>query len=113
MPEFGVLTLATDNDYLKAIGLALSLRVTNPAVPLAIACNASVAEKAGRFFDHVIPEQAGLRGFVHKVYLDRYSPFERTLFLDSDVLVFRICSPTLSAGRGARIALAGDTCRTV
>jgi hypothetical protein len=113
MPEFGVLTLATDNDYLKAIGLALSLRVTNPAVPLAIACNASVAEKAGRFFDHVIPEQAGLRGFVHKVYLDRYSPSSARCSSTRMSWCSRICSPTLSAGRGARIALAGDTCRTV
>jgi hypothetical protein len=107
MPEFGVLTLATDNDYLKAIGLALSLRVTNPAVPLAIACNASVAEKAGRFFDHVIPEQAGLRGFVHKVYLDRYSPFERTLFLDSDVLVFKDLQPYVERWKGRAYCACG------
>jgi len=108
MPEFGVLTLATNSDYLKAIGLALSLRVTNPDVPLAIACSASVAEKAGRFFDHVIPEQAGLRGFVHKVYLDRYSPFERTLFLDSDVLVFKDLQPFVERWKGRAYCACGD-----
>lgn len=108
MPEFGVLTLATENDYLKAIGLALSLRVTNPDVPLAIACKPAVAERAGRFFDHVIPEQAGLRGFVHKVYLDRYSPFERTLFLDSDVLVFKDLKPYVDCWEGRAYCACGS-----
>lgn len=107
MPEFGVLTLATEHDYLKAIGLALSLRVSNPGVPLAIACSSAVAEKAGRFFDHVIPERRDLRGFAHKVYLDQYSPFERTLFLDSDVLVFKDVAPYVAQWRGRAYCACG------
>ena len=86
---FGILTLATPNDYLKAIGLALSVRVSNPGVPVAVACSAKVRPFVAPYFDHVIAEQAGLRGFVHKVYLDRYSPFTETMFFDSDVLVFK------------------------
>jgi hypothetical protein len=90
---FGVLTLATPNDYLKAIGLALSVRVSNPGVPVAVACGPKLVEVLKPYFDHVVPEEPGLRGFVHKVYLDQYSPFEKTLFLDSDVLVFKPVQP--------------------
>src|SRR4051812_35474258 len=94
---FGVLTLATKNDYLKAIGLALSLRVSNPGVPTAVACSAPVGELLKPYFDHVIEEKAGLRGFVHKVYLDHYSPFDETIFLDSDVLVFKPLKPYMDS----------------
>ncbi len=92
-PRFGILTMATPNDVLKAIGLALSLRVSNPGVPLAVACAPKLRPLVEPHFNHVIDEQAGLKGFVHKVHLDRYSPFDETLFLDSDVLVFKPVQP--------------------
>lgn len=91
--DFGVLTLATPNDYLKAIGLALSLRVSNPGVPVAVACAQAVRPLLEPYFDHVVLETPGLRGFVHKVHLDRYSPYAETVFLDSDVLVFKPLRP--------------------
>lgn len=87
--SFGVLTLATPSDYLKAIGLALSLKVSNPGVPLAVACHPRLKHLLTPYFDHVIDEKPDIRGFAHKVYLDHYSPFEKTLFLDSDVFVFK------------------------
>lgn len=86
---FGILTLATTKDYVKAIGLALSVRLSNPGLPIAVACPPSARSLLEPYFDYVVDEQPGLRGFVHKVHLDRYSPFEKTLFFDSDVLVFR------------------------
>jgi hypothetical protein len=87
--NFGILTLATPHDYLKAIGLALSLKVSNPDVPLAVACHPRVRPLLAPYFDIVIDERPDIRGFAHKVYLDLYTPFERTLFFDSDVLVFK------------------------
>jgi hypothetical protein len=90
---FGVLTLATPNDFRKAIGLALSLRVSNPGVPVAVACSPKLRALMTPFFDQVIEENPSLRGFVHKVHLDTYSPFEDTFFFDSDVLVFRDLAP--------------------
>ena len=96
---FGILTLATPNDYLKAIGLALSVRVSNPGVPIAVACSARVRPLVEPYFDHVVEEKAGLRGFVHKVYLDQYSPFEETMFFDSDVLVFKPVMPYVETWR--------------
>jgi hypothetical protein len=105
---FGILTLATPNDYLKAIGLALSLRVSNPSVPTAVACSLKVKPLVEPFFDFVIEEKAGLKGFVHKVYLDQYSPFDETVFFDSDVLAFRPLLPYVrSWGPGPYYACGG------
>lgn len=86
---FGILTLATPNDYRKAIGLALSARISNPGVPIAVACSPAVRPLLSKYFDIVVDEDPTLRGFVHKVHLDRYSPFEDTFFFDSDVLLFK------------------------
>jgi len=97
--SFGVLTLATRRDYQKAIGLALSLRVSNPELPVAVACNRELGRLLSPFFDHVIEEDPSLRGFMHKLYLDRYSPFEETFFFDSDVLVFRPLDEVLETWR--------------
>lgn len=91
--SFGILTLASPNDFLKAIGLALSLRASNPDVPTAVACCAKLKHLLTPYFDHVVEEHPGLRGFEHKVYLDRYTPFDTTFFFDSDVLVFRSVRP--------------------
>lgn len=91
--DFGFLTMATPNDYSKAIGLALSLRVSNPNIPIAVACSAKVAPLVDKYFDYVIEEKAGLRGFVHKIYMDEYTPFKETVFFDSDVLVFKPVKP--------------------
>ena len=106
-PSFGILTLATPNDYLKAIGLALSVRVSNPGVQIAVACSARVRPMVEAYFDHVVEEKAGLRGFVHKVYLDHYSPFEETMFFDSDVLVFKPVMPYVEAWRQQPYTAAG------
>lgn len=89
MSDFGILTLATRSDCLKAIGLALSLRVSNPGVKTAVACHPDLAEILEPFFDFIVEEKAGLKGFAHKVYLDRYTPFQTTFFFDSDVFVFK------------------------
>ncbi|WP_213773865.1 hypothetical protein [Bradyrhizobium sp. dw_78] len=87
--SFGVLTLATMDDYLKAIGLALSLRVSNSDVPLAVACSPKVRPYVAPYFDLCVDEDPELKGFVHKIHLDRYSPFDETFFFDSDVFIFR------------------------
>ncbi len=97
--SFGVLTLATPNDYLKAIGLALSVRVSNPGVPIAVACPARARPLLEPYFDYVIDEIPGLRGFVHKVHLDHYTPFDETMFFDSDVLVFKPLQPYVDVWR--------------
>jgi hypothetical protein len=87
--SFGILTLATPNDYQKAIGLALSARVSNPGVPIAVACSPKVAQLVSPYFDIIVDENRSLRGFEHKVHLDEYTPFSTTFFFDSDIILFR------------------------
>jgi hypothetical protein len=87
--DFGILTLATRDDYQKAIGLALSVKLSNPGVPIAVACPTSARPLLAPYFDFVVSDDPSIRGFEHKLHLDRYSPFENTFFFDADVLVFR------------------------
>jgi hypothetical protein len=89
--------MATPSDSQKAIGLALSARVSNPGVPLAVAASAKLKPLLAPHFDHFIVEDASLRGFEHKVHMDHYSPFEDTFFFDADVLLFRDLAPTAQA----------------
>lgn len=95
--SFGVLTLATPGDYKKAIALALSARVSNPGVPLAVAAAAKLRPLLAPHFDHFVEENTALKGFEHKVHIDRYSPFADTFFFDSDVLLFRDLRPMAQA----------------
>jgi hypothetical protein len=106
--SFGVLTLATRDDHQKAIGLALSLRVSNPGVPIAVTCSREVGRLLAPYFDHIVEEDPSLRGFVHKLHLDRYSPFDETFFFDSDVLVFRPLAKVLECWRSQPYTACGN-----
>jgi hypothetical protein len=105
---FGVLTLATSSDHRKAIALALSVRVSNPGVPIAVACLPQVRPLVTPYFDYVTDQDSSLRGYEHKIHLDRYSPFEETFFFDSDVLVFREIAAELHGWRGQPFTACGN-----
>ncbi|MFT6442131.1 MAG: hypothetical protein ACJASM_001673 [Salibacteraceae bacterium] len=91
MNEFGVTTLATgDIRFINmAIFLARSLRRTNPKLTLAVVTDSSDL-RLSSYFDIVVPFNESVpAGFIHKLYLYDYSPFDETLFIDSDSLVLR------------------------
>lgn len=85
----GVLTMCYKADWHKAVGLSLCLRTRATKLPTAVVAPESLRGKLEPYFDHFVSERADLRGFMHKVYLDEYSPFTKTLFIDADTLVFR------------------------
>lgn len=89
MSESGILTMCYEADWHKAIGLSLCLRARSTKLPTAVVAPETLRAKLEPYFDNFIPERTDLRGFMHKVYLDEYSPFTKTLFLDADMLVFR------------------------
>jgi hypothetical protein len=105
---FGIFTLATRADYHKAIGFALSARVSNPGVPLAVACSPDMQSLLRPYFDQVVSEDPTVRGFAHKLNLDRYSPFDKTFFFDSDVLLFRPLNEVLEQWSGKSYTACGD-----
>jgi hypothetical protein len=85
----GFLTIAMGHEkYLRqARVLSLSLRRNMPGVPLAIVTDSqSLAASA----DIIIPADSEIPvGVLHKVFLDKYTPFSETLFIDSDCVVTR------------------------
>lgn len=110
--RFGFLTLAKKSDYQKAIGLALSLKMASPGIPISIVCNETVAALAGDYFDAVIKERNDITGFKHKIFLDQYSPYQKTLFLDADILVFKDVLPVIKLWNGCAYTARGRYCRS-
>ncbi|WP_271565146.1 hypothetical protein [Bradyrhizobium sp. CCBAU 11386] len=87
--DFGILTIALGHEkYLRQAEILLSsLRRNVPTVPLAVVTD---SERFGAAADIVIPPLNGLPiGVVQKVFLDHYTPFKETLFIDSDCIVTR------------------------
>lgn len=86
----GFLTIAYGNEsYLRmALGLARSIRLRNRSCHLAIVTDYE-APRLHDFFDVVIPVDLSLGcGVSQKLHVDQYTPFEKTIFIDSDCLVF-------------------------
>ena len=98
--ERGILTTAFGpKTYLdRAVNLARSCRYHSPEVPLAIITDKPEDKSLRRHFNQVLPlvqtrnhsEGTNLKGlgFEHKFFLDKLSPFKKTIFLDSDCLLF-------------------------
>lgn len=88
--ERGFLSIAYgDARYLRmAKGLARSMRFHNPAVKLALVTDSTDPELR-ELFDTLIDLDPALgTGVAQKLHVDRYSPYEQTLFVDSDCLAF-------------------------
>ncbi|MGZ3751744.1 MAG: hypothetical protein ACXVB0_02075 [Mucilaginibacter sp.] len=86
----GILTLAQgEKRYIDmAKMLALSLIGTNPGIKRAVISDAPEDEFKG-FYDIYIPYNPDFGpGLNQKLFLDKYSPFSETIFIDSDCLVF-------------------------
>jgi len=98
---FGIITIAAgDKRYIEmAKMLALSLIQTNPEIKRAVVSDAPEAEFKG-LFDIYIPFNASFgEGLYQKLHIDLYSPFEETLFIDADCLVFKSMEAMISLCR--------------
>jgi len=87
----GILTLACGSRrYLRmAEALLRSIRLRDAGIPVALATDQPGMEPGRRGFDSVIAVDPALgQGVEQKLHLDRYTPFDETLFIDSDCLVF-------------------------
>jgi hypothetical protein len=88
--EKGTLTIAFGADrYLNmAETLALSLKRFSPNIPRALVTDMPDSSVC-RHFNHVIPlDHRAPRDLRQKLYIDLYTPFRRTLFIDSDCITF-------------------------
>lgn len=88
--DCGILTLAFGpRKYIRmAKGLARSL-ILHQSTDVRAIITDSQDRQLRRLYDIVIPldPQFG-SGVTQKIYLDRYTPFKQTLFIDSDCLVY-------------------------
>lgn len=97
--DIGILTMAYGpQKYIdQAITLSRSLRKWMPGYRLAIVSDRT---DLGAHFDVVVPmRRFDTAGTVHKVDMADYSPFEETLFIDSDCVVLRGFEPELAGIR--------------
>ena len=88
----GLITIAYGPEkYIRmARALALSYRRQNPLRPFAIVTDDSNRKGLENYFDIVIPLNSTYGpGVVQKLNLDRYSPFDETLFVDSDCIFYK------------------------
>jgi hypothetical protein len=87
----GIITIATGHKrYIDmAKMLAISLIRTNPDIKRAVISDATEYEFKG-LYDIFIPYDNNYgSGLRQKLYLDKYSPFDETLFIDADCLVVK------------------------
>jgi hypothetical protein len=87
----GFLTLAIGaRDYIdQAYYLGLSLKANMPGYPIAVVTDDQTGRLAG-IYDHLIQARQSLgRGVRQKMYIDEYSPFKETLFIDADCIAAR------------------------
>jgi len=106
----GILTIATGEErYINmAKLLAISLIKTDPEIKRAIVTDRPAFEFDG-LYDIVIPCRSDVgTGLFHKLYLDQYTPFEETLFIDADSIIIRSIISTISLCRNHAFVVFGD-----
>jgi hypothetical protein len=83
----GIITLATGKKFVnQAKNLAYSCMLYCPNLLRAIITDQGDSVKG--LYDFIIPYDKNTDPFETKLLLNRYTPFEETLFLDSDTLVY-------------------------
>lgn len=106
----GIITLALGNAvYLDmARDLAHSLRLHCGQIPRALVTDSRCPVLAS-LYDIVIPAKAehGM-GFIQKLHLNSYSPFDTTLFIDADSLVTRNLEFIWEMCRDTQLGYAGE-----
>ena len=111
MPEArrGVLTMAFGKaKYLTmANRLAESIRLRNPETVLAIVTDAP--DQCPLFDIRIAVRPEFGTNLDHKIHMDAYSPFDETLFIDSDCLLFKSLTPIWRFFDGAEFGVCGIT----
>lgn len=74
----------------QAVALARSVKLHMPDQPIVLVTDRK--DKYPPFDDQIVMEDYSLAGTVLKTLIYEYSPFEETMFIDSDCLLTRDCS---------------------
>ena len=107
----GVLYVATGEKYrLEAAGSARSLKAAMPELPVALATDLAALPADGPF-DLLVPVSDARHEHGDKIAPLLRSPFERTLFLDSDTYVCRPFPELFAIAERFELAFCHDTWR--
>lgn len=90
--DSGVITLAYGiSKYIEmAKTLARSLRLHSPDIPRAIVTDTQDERELIELFDDIIPLRKEYGSNLRqKLYLDKYSPYKNTIYIDSDCIVVK------------------------
>lgn len=89
-PERGFVTVATGSEhyYILAANLLKSYRLFADA-PLPFAILADQENEYTALFDKVIILESPQRSYMDKVFLLNHIPYDETMFIESDILVYR------------------------
>jgi hypothetical protein len=88
LSSFGVVYCATTARHLEeACQSAASVRKLMPGLPCALFVSADLEERARVEFEHLFTLANPSRNFDDKIEAARNSPFEKSLFLDSDTIM--------------------------
>jgi len=106
----GIMTIAHGAqkyvDMAKALGL--SLKRTNPDVPRALVTDSKDPELLALYDIHIPHRPEFGNGLRQKLYLDVYTPFRHTLFIDSDCLVIKDVSHIWKLFAGHSVGVVGS-----
>jgi hypothetical protein len=89
-PDRGILTIAfgSENYIQMALALGRSLRHSSPGLLTSVVTDRPESTFSG-IFDYIIPIKKEYGAdVIQKLFIDQYSPFHKTLFIDCDSLVF-------------------------
>jgi len=106
----GIITIAQgEKRYIEmAKMLALSLSITNPGIERAVITDAADDEFDGLYDIYIPYNKTYGEGLSQKLYLDKYSPFDETFFIDADCLVFNSLEPVLALCKKHSFVVFGD-----
>ena len=88
-PERGLITIAYGSEKYYQMGRAFALSVRHHSNSEKIAVVTDNRENFEGLFDFIIPIDLSYgSGITQKLYIDLYTPFQQTLFVDSDCLLY-------------------------
>jgi len=108
-PSRGVITLAYGHKRFieQARSLAHSLHLHAPNVPRTLVTDCNDPQITNLFTNVIAYRPEYGSGVRQKIYLDQYSPYDETLFIDSDCLVLGNLDSFWSAFRGQSFGVPG------
>ena len=92
----------------QAVALAQSIKIGHPGLALACVTDDVAHEGLSRWFDVLIPyDPRQGKNLKQKLFFDQYTPFQRTIVIDSDCLITGLLDDLIERCKGRSFAVLG------